>query len=57
VDVSWDKVANAATGMSHAEIVRACENSAKAVIIADRDVLTDEDVIAAIDERRAARRD
>lgn len=57
VNVNWDKMATLATGMSHAEIVRACENSVKAVIIADRDVLTDEDVVVAIDERRAARRD
>lgn len=57
VRVDWDEVAKRASGMSQAEIVRACENAAKAVIVADKGVLEDQDLLAAIEERRAFRRD
>ena len=56
VQINWDEIARQTNGMSQAEIVRACESAVKAVIIADRKVLRDADVLAAIEERRSSRR-
>lgn len=57
VEVDWGRVAERTAGMSHAEIVRAAENAIKSVVIGDRDVLRDADLLSALDERRSVQRD
>ena len=54
--VDWPGAADAAEGLSHAEITRACEHAAKNAILA-RSTATDTDaLVAALNERRAADR-
>ncbi|QDV73646.1 AAA family ATPase [Botrimarina mediterranea] len=48
----WDLIRNAATGLSHAEIARACDDAAKTCIIDDQDAVTDERLVDLLVERR-----
>ena len=50
--VDWSTVDTAATGMSHAELTRACEQAAKDAILSERSVLQTEDLVRALRERR-----
>jgi SpoVK/Ycf46/Vps4 family AAA+-type ATPase len=54
-DVSWSQVVGAAEGLSHAEIVRACEQAAKTVLLDNRTHVATGDLTAAIAERRIDR--
>jgi SpoVK/Ycf46/Vps4 family AAA+-type ATPase len=54
--VEWSKVVDAADGLSHAELSRASEHAAKNAILAHRRRLETEDVVEAVNERRAAQR-
>jgi SpoVK/Ycf46/Vps4 family AAA+-type ATPase len=51
--VDWAGAAEAAEGLSHAEIVRACEHAAKNAILAHTTVIDQVGLIAALRERRA----
>lgn len=50
--VTWSSVVSAASGLSHAEIVRACEQAAKNALIEDRTQITTQDLTDAIADRR-----
>jgi len=52
--INWDRVAEEARGLSYAEIVRACEDAAKDVVLAARRVLSGDDIACALRERRTA---
>lgn len=52
--MDWAAIAHAAGGMSHAEIVRACESAIKIALISDRKTLDNHDMLSAIEERRTA---
>jgi SpoVK/Ycf46/Vps4 family AAA+-type ATPase len=54
-EVSWPQVVSAAEGLSHAEIVRACEQAAKNVLLDDRTQVATRDLTAAITDRRIER--
>ena len=51
--VDWPRVATAAEGLSHAEIVHACEQAAKNTILAHRTAVGTNTIIEALTERRA----
>lgn len=51
-EVNWHSAAERAVGMSYAEITRACEEAAKEAILTDALHVTQESLIAALDERR-----
>jgi SpoVK/Ycf46/Vps4 family AAA+-type ATPase len=51
VEIDWLSVVALARGRSYAEIVRACQDAAKSVLLADRDVIRTEDVIRALKDR------
>lgn len=53
--VHWQRLADAAIGLSYADITRACEEAIKDAIIHDREKLTDEDILKPISERKAIR--
>jgi SpoVK/Ycf46/Vps4 family AAA+-type ATPase len=52
--IDWAASVSAGSGLSQAELSRAAENAAKQAILADREVITNEDLTSAIAERRAA---
>ncbi len=52
--VDWDAVAVAAEGLSHAEVVRACEQAAKNAILTHRTTIDTGALAEALTERRAA---
>ncbi len=52
--VIWDEAARAASELSHGDIVRACEQAAKNVILAHRAAIDTPTLVEALDERRAA---
>lgn len=54
-EVSWPQVVSAAEGLSHAEIVRACEQAAKNVLLDERTRVATRDLTAAIADRRIER--
>lgn len=54
-DVGWPQVVSAAEGLSHAEIVRACEQAAKNVLLDERTQVVTRDLTAAISDRRIER--
>jgi SpoVK/Ycf46/Vps4 family AAA+-type ATPase len=54
-DLSWFDIRQKAEGLSCAEIVQACTETAKAAVLADRNELATEDVLTAIKERQAIR--
>jgi len=52
--VRWEHLAHEAAGLSYAEIVRASEDAAKDMILAERSSLPEEDIIRALRERKTA---
>jgi len=52
--VSWPEAASAAAGLSHGDIVRACEQAAKNAIISHRDAMDTPTLVEALADRRAA---
>lgn len=54
-EVVWPSIVVAAEGLSHAEIVRACEQAAKDVLLNDSTRLSTRDLAAAIADRRIER--
>ncbi len=52
-DPDWPRLIAAAEGLSYAEITRACEESAKDMIIQDREFLTGDEIERALAERKA----
>jgi AAA+ superfamily predicted ATPase len=52
--LEWPKVVHAATGLSHADIARACEHAAKEAILAHRTRVETKELLRALSERRAA---
>jgi SpoVK/Ycf46/Vps4 family AAA+-type ATPase len=50
--VSWPSAVAAASGLSHAEIVRACEQAAKNALLDHRTQITTQDLTDSIAERR-----
>ncbi len=57
IEINWNDIAHKTGGMSHAELVRACENAIKTVIISDKKTLDSADLLNAIEERRSAHPD
>lgn len=53
--VHWSKVLPACEGLSHAEIARAVDDVIKRAILADKQVASSGELIAALEERRAAK--
>lgn len=51
--VDWQAAAEVGLGMSYAEITRACEEAAKEAILVDSTDVTQQSLIAALEERRA----
>jgi SpoVK/Ycf46/Vps4 family AAA+-type ATPase len=54
-DIDWIKVVEAARGLSYAEIVRACEDAAKDVVLHDLTAATTKGVLNALEARRGSR--
>lgn len=52
--VNWKTVLDAAHGLSHAELARACEHAAKNAIMARRTTLTTAEIVTALKERKSA---
>jgi SpoVK/Ycf46/Vps4 family AAA+-type ATPase len=55
-DLQWPAVLDAAEGLSHAELVRACENAAKKAILAHRRLVSTQELADSLGERRAIHR-
>ena len=53
--VDWTEAVQMASGLSHADIARACERAAKDAILDQRTTITTEALIAALRERRGTR--
>jgi SpoVK/Ycf46/Vps4 family AAA+-type ATPase len=53
--LNWDAVAEAAAGLSFADIQRACDDTLKEMIVAGRDRLEEQDALSSLLERRADR--
>lgn len=51
--LDWKRVLTAARGLSHAEVVRGCEDAAKDVVLAGRRTVGTADLIAALKHRRS----
>jgi AAA+ superfamily predicted ATPase len=49
----WGLVTKRASGLSHAELVKAAEAAAKRAILADRDVVDEQLLLEALSERHA----
>lgn len=52
--LSWTSVLNAAEGLSHADLARACEHAAKNAIMARRTKLSTSEIVSALKERKSA---
>lgn len=52
-EISWDSAVTAAAGMSQSELVRAADEAAKRAVLAERSFVTQDDLGAAIAERKA----
>jgi hypothetical protein len=52
--VKWATVQNAAAGLSHAEIARACESAVKNAILGRRADVDTTELVHALQERRSA---
>ena len=55
-EVDWKRVARAAVALSYADIVKACEDAAKEVVLSDSHALTTNVLLTALNERRKAHR-
>lgn len=53
--VAWREVGRAASGLSHAEIARACDDAAKAAVLNERSDLSTADIETALRTRKAMR--
>jgi hypothetical protein len=53
--VGWAPVRKASVGLSHAELVKACDQAAKNAILAETTVIETKALVAALAERQAAR--
>jgi SpoVK/Ycf46/Vps4 family AAA+-type ATPase len=53
-DVDWRQTRDAAEGLSHADIARACEQAAKSAILASTTRLTSSSIIEALTEKKTA---
>ncbi len=53
-DVNWDRVAEEAQGLSYAEIVQACEDAAKDMVLTDRVTLLTEELERPLRDRKRA---
>lgn len=51
VRLSWDKVLDAATGLSHSEVVKACEDAGKEAVLDDRKSIRTEALVRALRRR------
>jgi SpoVK/Ycf46/Vps4 family AAA+-type ATPase len=52
--VDWSRIDDAAAGLSHAELTRACEHAAKDALLAHRKRIATAELIEALNERKAA---
>lgn len=52
--VDWEIAAEAADGLSHADVTRACEQAAKNAILAHAEEIKTDELVDALSERRAA---
>ncbi len=55
-ELDWVAVLDAAEGLSHSDLARACEDAAKKAILSERAVVETRDVVEALGERRGAHR-
>jgi SpoVK/Ycf46/Vps4 family AAA+-type ATPase len=55
--IDWDAAVATGAGLSQAELSRAAEDAAKHAVLADREIITSDDLIGAIAERRATAQD
>lgn len=51
--VDWQSITAEASGMSYAEIARACEDAIKHAVINEQDEILEEDVLSALQERKS----
>lgn len=54
-EVEWSAVAQSAAGLSYADIVKACDDSAKEAILSDSKVVTTEGIMRALQDRRVVK--
>ena len=54
-DVNWEQAVEAAQGLSHAELTRACEQAAKHALLNDTTSVDTNQIVTALSERRAMR--
>jgi SpoVK/Ycf46/Vps4 family AAA+-type ATPase len=54
-NLEWNEVAAAAEGLSHAEIVMACEQAAKNAILKHTTIVSDTELLTALNERHGTR--
>jgi AAA+ superfamily predicted ATPase len=52
--IQWERVASESVGLSYADVVRASEDAAKDMILADRSALQEADLLRALNERKLA---
>ena len=52
--VRWERLASEAAGLSYAEIVRACEDAAKDMVLEERESLPEAEIARALNERKLA---
>jgi hypothetical protein len=55
-EINWDSAVKAAAGMSQSELARAANEAAKRAVLAERNFVTQDDLGAAIAERKAPTR-
>jgi SpoVK/Ycf46/Vps4 family AAA+-type ATPase len=55
--IDWNGVVKAAVGMSQSELARAADEAAKRAVLAERNIITQDDLGAAIAERKAPTRE
>lgn len=53
-DVAWSKVVEAARGLCHADLVRACDHAAKDAILAHRRRVETEEIVSSLQDRRTS---
>lgn len=51
-DVTWERIIEAAGGLSHSEIALACEAASKRAILENRKAVTSEELVTALTQRR-----
>ena len=51
--VNWDEVRVGATGLSYAEVTRACMEAAKGAVLEERDRITTDNLLTTLRERSA----